>query len=135
MTAREKVAAPAIAMMIVGCIGAVFCVFVAVVGGLGAAFGERSMAGADRMTGMLGNTIGVIVILGMAVVAVAAAICAWKMKNMDSYGVAIAACCLSMIPCYNSCCILGLGVGIWGLVVLLQEDVKAAFRERSAPTV
>jgi hypothetical protein len=131
MTSNEKVVAPAIAMMIVNLIGAVFCVFAAVVTALGAAFGDRSMPGAE----VVGQTVAVIVVFGMAIVAIVAAVGAWKMKNLQSYGFAMTACCLSMIPCYNTCCILGLPFGIWGLVVLLQEDVKAAFRERAASGV
>ena len=35
---------------------------------------------------------------------------------------------LAMIPCISPCCLLGLPVGIWSLVVLLDENVKASFR-------
>jgi hypothetical protein len=32
----------------------------------------------------------------------------------------------AMLPC-NPCCLLGLPIGIWALVVLSNEDVKDAF--------
>jgi hypothetical protein len=33
-----------------------------------------------------------------------------------------------MIPCFTGCCCIpGLAVGIWSLVVLMNRDVKAAF--------
>jgi hypothetical protein len=32
-----------------------------------------------------------------------------------------------MIPCISPCCLLGLPIGIWALVVLLKPEVKAAF--------
>lgn len=40
---------------------------------------------------------------------------------------ALVACILSCINFGNCCCILGLPVGIWGIVVLSMADVKAAF--------
>jgi hypothetical protein len=35
---------------------------------------------------------------------------------------------LVMIPCLSPCCILGIPIGIWGLIVLMDPNVKAAFR-------
>ena len=48
------------------------------------------------------------------------------MKSVQSYGLALAACILAIVP-IHCCCILGVPFGIWGLVVLVREDVKAAF--------
>lgn len=51
-----------------------------------------------------------------------------KMRNLQAWGLAVAACILSMIPCFTSCCcVLGLVFGIWALVVLFRAEVKAAF--------
>lgn len=50
-----------------------------------------------------------------------------KMQSLQSYGFALTASILCMLPCH-SCCIVGLPIGIWSLVVLMQPDVKAAFR-------
>jgi hypothetical protein len=37
---------------------------------------------------------------------------------------------VAAVPCVSpsACCLLGMGVGIWALVVLFSADVKAAFR-------
>ena len=44
-------------------------------------------------------------------------------------GLAYVAALVTLLPCVNSPCIpLGLGVGIWSLIVLSQPGVKAAFR-------
>jgi hypothetical protein len=51
----------------------------------------------------------------------------FKMKNLQSYGLCMTACILAMLPC-SYCCILDLGVGIWGLVMLNDTQVKAAMR-------
>jgi hypothetical protein len=34
---------------------------------------------------------------------------------------------LAMIPCLSSCCIVGLPLGIWALVVLSKPEVKSEF--------
>jgi hypothetical protein len=51
----------------------------------------------------------------------------WKMRKLESLGLAITASILVMFPC-QMCCCLGLPVGIWSLVVLSKPEVKAAFR-------
>lgn len=71
----------------------------------------------DLMLGILG---GAFVIFG-----------AIQMKNLQMWGVSLAACIVAMIPYIYSgpcCCLFGMPVGIWGLIVLLNQDVKAAFR-------
>jgi hypothetical protein len=73
-------------------------------GGLGIIFGFISIA------------IGVVILLG-----------ALKMKKLQSYGFAMAAAILAMIPCISPCCLIGLPFGIWALVVLMDPQVKAAF--------
>jgi hypothetical protein len=73
---------------------------------------------------LMGNIIGTIVGLccsGFIILG------AQKMKGLESYGLAIAASILAMLPC-GGCCLIGLPFGIWALVVLCDADVKAAFR-------
>ena len=50
-----------------------------------------------------------------------------KMKDLTQWGLAVAASILVMIPCISPCCIVGLPIGIWCLVVLTKPEVKAAF--------
>jgi len=50
-----------------------------------------------------------------------------KMKRLQSYGLALTAAIIAVIPCFSPCCLLELPFGIWALVVLADEDVKAAF--------
>jgi predicted Zn finger-like uncharacterized protein len=51
---------------------------------------------------------------------------AHSMSSLNGYSSAVAACILAMLPC--SCgCFMGLPIGIWGLVVLTQDNVKRAF--------
>ena len=53
---------------------------------------------------------------------------ALKMRNLQNWGLSLATCIVAIIPCcYSCCCVATLVGGIWGLVVLNQPHVKAAF--------
>ncbi len=77
---------------------------------------------ASPMNGILtwGGTIFGLIIGGLCIFG------ALQMKNASSYGWSMAACIISIIG-MNFCCCLSTPVGIWGLIVLLKPDVKAAF--------
>jgi ABC-type proline/glycine betaine transport system permease subunit len=50
------------------------------------------------------------------------------MRQLKGRGLAIAGAILAMIPLFTCCCcVIGLPVGIWALVVLMNAEVKAAF--------
>src|SRR5262245_31460646 len=53
-----------------------------------------------------------------------------KMLRLQSYGWAMTACVVAVLP-FNPVGIIGLIIGIWGLVVLNQPGVKAAFGRSS----
>jgi len=53
---------------------------------------------------------------------------AMKMKNLQNFGMAMAASIIAIIPCFGPCCCIGIPAGIWALVVLNKPEVKAAFR-------
>ena len=48
-------------------------------------------------------------------------------KKLESYTFAIIATIIAMVPCISPCCIVGLPIGIWALVVLNKPEVKGAF--------
>jgi hypothetical protein len=50
-----------------------------------------------------------------------------KMKGLTQWSLCIAASIIAMIPCISPCCIVGLPIGIWCLVVLTKPEVKTAF--------
>jgi len=66
---------------------------------------------------VVGVAIGVVILLG-----------ALKMKRLEAYGWAMASSILALAPCISPCCIVGLPIGIWALVVLTKPEVKGAFR-------
>jgi hypothetical protein len=74
-------------------------------------------AGVGVVLGVFALAISVVVLIG-----------ARKMKSLESYGFAMAAAIIAVIPCVSPCCLLGLPFGIWALVVLSDSSVKAAFR-------
>lgn len=53
---------------------------------------------------------------------------ALKMMKVQSWGLALAAAILVMLPCGSCCCLLGIPLGIWVIVLLNKPEVKAAFR-------
>jgi hypothetical protein len=50
------------------------------------------------------------------------------MISLRNYGLAMTSAVLTVIPCVTPCCLLGQAAGIWALVVLMNNDVRAAFR-------
>jgi hypothetical protein len=54
----------------------------------------------------------------------------WGAQSMlkgRNWGLALAAGFVALLPCVSPCCLLGLPIGIWALVVLFDKEVKAAF--------
>jgi hypothetical protein len=83
----------------------------------------RDQAAIAAFSGVLGIVFGIIAtILGVVVL-----IGALKMKKLQSYGFAMTASIIAMLPCIFPCCLLGLPMGIWALVVLAKPEVKSAF--------
>jgi hypothetical protein len=131
--AQQAVSTPAILLMVTGGIGLALALLNIVMAALGAGgvppemlndpqfeqirpFLERSQS-----FGIFGNLItlalsGVTLFGGL------------KMKNLENYGLAMAASIIAIIPCFGPCCCIGIPVGIWSLVVLNKPEVKSAFR-------
>lgn len=127
---QEKVNAPAIGLMVTAIIGMLFQlvnILLQILGvGMGALGGGQG-PGADQMMSMLSGGLGIV--FGLIGLAIGAVILfgAMKMRKLESYGLSMAAAILAMIPCLSPCCILGLPLGIWALVVLMKPEVKQSF--------
>ena len=52
-----------------------------------------------------------------------------KMKNLTSYGLAMAGCIVAIVPFTSPCCgcIFPVAIGIWGIVALADQNVKSHF--------
>ncbi|MEQ1905517.1 MAG: hypothetical protein ABL888_15115 [Pirellulaceae bacterium] len=98
---------------------------------LGMGFAAQAAQAADdpnMAMMMMQGTIGLVSsIIGLAIGGFIMFACS-KMMKLESYGMAMTATILAMIPCISPCCLLGLPIGIWGIVILNDPQVKAAFR-------
>jgi hypothetical protein len=128
----DKVKGPAIALMVIAILGIVLHLVSLPLSLLGVGGMDPSQAAQMEDIGMawavpLLSGVGSIII-GLFSIIINALIVfgAWKMKSLQSYGLAMAASIVAMIPCLTLCC-LGMPFGIWALVVLLKPEVKSAF--------
>lgn len=128
--ARSQVGPPAIALMVAS--GITFLWYLGIVvmmlffGGMAALDGG---GGGDPMAGLLSGVIAAVVYGFWAIMALIAFIGAFRMRQLKSYGLAMASAIIAMVPCTTyMCCLLMLPMGIWALTVLLKPEVKSAFR-------
>jgi hypothetical protein len=125
----QAVAGPAMGLIVVGVVGLVMSVAGLVINLTGAATNLPGMdPNAREFVRVFAGTLGII---STIVSIILSGIILWggaKMKQLENYALAITASVLAMIPCLSPCCLLGLPLGIWALVILLKPEVKAAFR-------
>lgn len=74
---------------------------------------------------VIGGVVGGVVGLGADALVFLGAL---SLLRVSSYGLAMTGSILAVIPCLSPCCVLGIPFGIWALVVLNDESVKAGFR-------
>lgn len=128
--ASKKVLGPAIGLMVTAGVG-IGVQLLGIVARL-VGFSLASMMGTESggrdmpwfATGALTSVLGAFSILIGLVILFGAV----QMKSLSNYGLAMTVTILAMIPCVSPCCLIGIPIGIWALVVLLDSNVKAAFR-------
>jgi len=81
---------------------------------------------AEMVKKMQGPLQLVIVFLTLAVAAVIF-LGALQMLKLKNYGLAIAASVCAFLPCACPCCFIGIGFGIWSLMVLNRPEIKEQF--------
>jgi hypothetical protein len=125
--ARARVVPPAIALMITGALGVAWALVLLVLNLLGsdkAAYfgppgGERGAYYSNLFHGvwcpLMGLTWSTILVLGGV-----------QMMRLQMYTPVMIACIFAMIP-MSHCCLVGIPVGIWALIVLNNHEVKASF--------
>jgi hypothetical protein len=113
----SRVQGPAIALMTVA-------ILMLVLLGLGGAIQVVSVIMAEAAASDLGFTL--IGLLFSGTVYVIVLVGAIRMRKLKSYSLAVTAATLALMPC-SGCCIVSLPCGVWALVVLLNQDVRAAF--------
>lgn len=73
------------------------------------------------------SLIQLVIPLLFTIVTITAMIRALSVRN---YGLVMTGFILSITPCSGGiCCLIGMAFGIWGIVVMNDDSVKAAFRQ------
>jgi hypothetical protein len=123
----DQVNGPAIGLIIVAIIGFILQAVSLVLNLVGASIMASqqmpSEAWAKMFSGAMGIIFNVLAILISGILLFAG----MKMRKLESYGLCMTASILAMIPCISPCCVIGLPIGIWALVVLSKPEVKSAF--------
>lgn len=125
--AFNQVSGPSVALLVFGIISALFsltCLVLNIIGTSVSPFiADRvSEKYTDFYEGIAGIALCFVGLLVDAFIIYASL----KMKELTQWTLCIAASILIMIPC-SPCCIVGLPIGIWCLVVLMRPEVKTAF--------
>ena len=129
--AAEQVSMPAMGLMITGILGLVGNVLLLLLH-FGAMAISLPFSGGPGMGGMLAGTIGMVFrIMGLGASGFVL-YGASQMKGLNNYTMAIAAAVCAVIPCFFPCpcCFVGIGAGIWAIIVLIKPEVKAAFAQK-----
>ncbi len=129
--AAQLVAGPAIGLIVTASLGGLAQIAGILMSALGAGAGMAGMEGqpdapawANAMSGGIGIISGIVGLI-MAVVILLGAL---KMKKLENFNFAMTASVIAMVPCISPCCLIGLPIGIWALVMLNKPEVKSAFR-------
>jgi GYF domain 2 len=131
--AQSKVSGPAIGLIVIGglvILGAILGIITSLAGG-SATPPHTNNPELDRLLTQMqsGGVWNIVQEILMFIIGGFLIFSGLKMKKLESYGLAMTANILAMIPCFTSCCcVIGIPIGIWGLVVLNKPEVKGAFK-------
>lgn len=125
--AGRRTLGPAIALYIVGGLWCVWVLASCALTVIGFTFGGR----ARRVNSPLGpayemysQLAGMFLLLVVTIIVLNGA---YHLHTRKSYGRALTGCILACIPLCSPCFVFGIPFGIWGIIVLLNEDVKRSF--------
>ena len=131
--ASDRVSGPAIALIVTGALGLALQLLGMVANlvqlAIPAAAPNPDMMPFGPGFGPAVNVFFGVLALGLSILVIVGAV---KMKNLESYALAMTAAIVALVPCISPCCCLGLPFGIWALVVLSDSQVQAAFQSQAA---
>ncbi len=116
-------AAPAIGLMAAGGLSAVFTLLGMLVFAIG---GTAVIADPEARDALPGLGVMLAFGLGKLVLDVLTIFAGWQMRQLRSWTLSMAGSIAAMLPC-SVCCILGLPMGIWAVIVLIDSEVKQRF--------
>lgn len=126
--AQGQVSGPGIALIVVGVIALLWHLGWGILSLLGSGLNVVA-GGSGAMGGIMSGIVGAILYIVMALLQGIVIFGGVKMKNLQSWGLSVAAAVVALLPCTNwICCLIGAPIGIWALVVLMNQEVKASFR-------
>lgn len=126
--AARRVAGPAIALIVLGIFTIVMQVFAILMNILQIGIAGAAARNGDALPFLFGGPVQIVASAIAIVGAIVITLGGLRMKNLENYGLAMTASILTIIPCFGPCCLLGMPIGIWGLVVLSDNTVRIAFR-------
>ncbi|MEQ1825250.1 MAG: hypothetical protein ABL921_04865 [Pirellula sp.] len=124
-----KVQAPAIALIIVGSLSLIMSIY-SVVNALVAVPPEFPPDAPEFVVQMAKNSVGPVAAAIQVIFVLISVVILFggiQMLRLKSWGMALTAAILAMIDFGSCCCVIGLPIGIWALIVLQAQDVKQAF--------
>jgi hypothetical protein len=129
--ASQQVQGPAMGLMITAGLALLFTVLGLVMNIAGVGMGSLGgmgggSAATDQYISMMSGGVGIVVnllALGLYGFVLWGAM---QMKQLRNWNIAMGASIAAMLPC-SCCCIVGLPIGIWSLIVLMKPEVKSAF--------
>ncbi|MCS7089487.1 MAG: DUF4339 domain-containing protein [Verrucomicrobiota bacterium] len=128
--AKDRVYGPAVGLLVTAGFGAlanVLAVFWYVMGMPFVDWHGEANARLAEAVSRLSSSLGIMsAVLGLGVAALVA-YGAVEMMKLRSFGWAMAASILAIVPCTSPCCLLGVPIGIWALMVLYRPEVQVAF--------
>ncbi len=128
---RNKVSAPAVALMVMAGLTIAASLLGVLFNLLGVSLGSGMLGNLsqdERIGQLFMGGLGIVRALIVIVVNLVAFVGALRMKSLQSYSLAIISAIVVAFPCCNCCCVIGTPIGIWALIVLFDSQVKAAFR-------
>ena len=125
----SKIETPAMALMGIGALNLLMSlglgVYVVVMGiTMGIAAADGAVSPAEVAGQLVGTACSGVLVFGCSILTIIAGM---RMKNLQSYGLAMGGAIAAMTPCTSACCMLGLPIGIWCILTLNDDEVKGAF--------
>jgi hypothetical protein len=127
--AMQEVSAPAIGLIVTGILGGVVALsspflnrfFIEIIHQSGNAEMNRMFqnisTGSGILSALIAGALSVLILVG-----------GLRMRQLQSLGLVRVAAVLALIPCISPCCLVGLPIGIWVLVVLNKPMIQSQFK-------
>jgi hypothetical protein len=129
--AAGKVKAPAVSLIVFNALSLVYALLCyPALGAIRDLLAEEGKRDADALTALKfwGGPWMEWSLAVCAVLSIAGLLGGAQMLRLRGYGLAMAGVVATLVNLASCCCLVNIGLGIWALVVLLDDDVRNAFR-------